>query len=246
MATGFIYVVNSVTMDYQQKAFCNVPTACDDRLYFGPCKRPMRPRMKVGDYVFGVSPASTPCRRILFVGKIEEPMTFAEAYRRFPDLWGPEGPIHVRPVNGTGSFPESSYQHIPGSMHAADWKADLASPDLDRFFVCCQGNGWLGRWLGSIGPEIDSEIVAFFNTCSVYGSAGCLGQNTGTLKNPIAYGRLYTGLHLETDKPEVLVEMCGARMRSDDFPVALDSILTPPRRASAPGNCSAKHPQGCR
>jgi hypothetical protein len=108
MAKGFIYVVGTVTPNYEQPAFCNVPTEIDDRLYFGPCKRCMRPRINAGDFIFGVSPSCTAPRRIVFIAEIEEPMTFAEAYDRFPSLRGPEGPIHVRPINGTGAFPQSS------------------------------------------------------------------------------------------------------------------------------------------
>lgn len=42
MATGFIYTVRTLTKEYVQKGFQNVPTQYDGRLYFGPCKRPMR------------------------------------------------------------------------------------------------------------------------------------------------------------------------------------------------------------
>lgn len=58
MATGFNYVVRTVTTRNAQQAFCNVPTELSDGLYFGPCKMWMRPRINAGDYVFGVSPAS--------------------------------------------------------------------------------------------------------------------------------------------------------------------------------------------
>jgi hypothetical protein len=242
MATGFIYVVRTVTPSYTQPAFCNVPTEFDDRLYFGPCKRCMRPRMHAGDFIFGVSPSCTSPRRIVFVAEVEELMSFAEAYHRFPDLHGPPGPIHVRPINGIGAFPQSSYQHIPGSMHPEDWPADLATPDLDRFFVCRQTDGWLGRWLGSSGPVIDNEILAFLNGCSAYGSAGYLGQNTGTLSNPIAYGALYTGLHLETPNPEDLADMCRDRISREG---EQDPDPAPPGSAASQGGCAVKKPRTC-
>src|SRR4051812_45362127 len=139
MATGFIYVVNTAT-NYQQPAFCNVPTEWDGRLYFGPCKRPMRPRMKIGDQVFGISPSGTTPRRVLYAASVEDCITYREAYERFPDLRGPVGPIHVRPIKGLGWFPQSDYQHIPDSMHPDDWEKDLKSPDLDRFFVLSEAN----------------------------------------------------------------------------------------------------------
>ena len=238
MATGFIYVVTTVNSRYQQRAFCNVPTEWGDRLYFGPCKKPMRPRMNEGDFVFGVSPSGICPRRILFVARIEECISFADAFWRFPELRAPEGPIHVRPINGIGRFPESCYQHIPGPMHANDWQADIASRELDRFFVCSKRNGWQGRWLGACGPAIDDEIVEIFNSCSVYGACGFLGQNTGTLNIPIAYGRLWTGLHLETDRPEDLLAICEARMASEDSQVDLEQVQRPQRRRESPASCS--------
>jgi hypothetical protein len=172
-------------------------------------------------------------------------MTFAEAFRRFPDLRGPDGPIHVRPISGTGGFPRSSYQHIPGSMHPEDWEADLATPDLDRFFVCRESDGWLGCWLGAGGPEIDDEILAFLNTCSAYGSAGYLGQNTGTLSNPVAYGGLYTGLHLETPSPEILVGLCRNRVSPDDLDGGPESGPALPPSPGSRGICVVKKPRTC-
>src|SRR4051794_28735679 len=107
MATGFVYVVSSVGRDYMQPAFSRVPTELGNRLYFGFCKRLMRPLMRAGDFIAGISPSCTSSRRILFVAGIEEAMTFAAAYRRFPGLRGPEGPIRVRSISGTGPFPGS-------------------------------------------------------------------------------------------------------------------------------------------
>ncbi|MFH1672727.1 MAG: hypothetical protein ABIF87_04805 [Pseudomonadota bacterium] len=213
-ATGFIYVVRSITKDYVQKNFYNVPSEWEERLYFGPCKKPMRPKMKPGDYIFGLSPSGTRLRRIVFAVQIEERISFGEAYCRFPDLRGPEGPIHVRPVKRTGHFPVSHYEHIPGAMHEEDWEADLKTPELDAFFVCYQRSKWLGRWLGRYGPEIDEDILGFFKTCSVYGAKGLLSRQntTATIGNPIAHGGLYTGLHLETYDPEKLIRLCDIRM----------------------------------
>lgn len=231
MARGFIYVVTTLTRGYVQKTFHNVPTQRGDRLYFGPCKKPMRPKIRVGDYVFGISPSSTPTRRIVFVAQIEERIRFAEAYERFPELRGPEGPIHVRPVHGSGPFPTSEYEHIPGATHATKWKADLETRERDAFFVCAQRNAWVGRWLGPCGPQIDAEILAFLRTCSVHGASGCLSARNpdATINNPVAHGRLYTGLYLETDQAERLLELCAARMagNDDDF---FDRVVTPERR----------------
>lgn len=137
MPTGFVYVVRTVGKDYRQPSFSAVPTWHEDRIYFGPCKRTMRPRMRAGDVVFGLSPSGVFPRRVVFAARIAERVTFAQAYERFPKLRGPEGPIHVRPVRMPGpSFPDSEYEHIPSGMHTEDWRADIRTRDLDAFFIC--------------------------------------------------------------------------------------------------------------
>ena len=191
----------------------------------------MRPRMEQGDYVFGVSPSVTRPRRIVFAARIAEPITFAEAYRRFPKLRGPTGPIHVRPVKKSAAFPRCSYEHIPNSMHKKDWEHDLASPKLDRFFVCSPGDGIVGVWLGERGPEVDDQILGFFKTCSVHGVSGCLDRRNkdATLQCPIAHrgpnALLYRGLHLETDEPEDLLALCRARTEAARGPLQTTARL---------------------
>lgn len=246
MSKGFIYVVATLTRDYVQKAFCNVPTQWKNRLYFGPCKIPMRPKMWPGHWVFGISPANGAARRIVFVAELEERTTFAEAYDRFSDLRGPTGPIHVRPrpVKGGGPFPESSYEHIPGARHPERWINDLETEDLDAFFVCSNQDRWRGRWLGKYGPEIDDEILTFLKTCSVHGEKGQLSaRNTyATLAIPMAHhgqrGFLYRGLHLETDQAETLIELCNSRMKGKA--VLLDRVLTPTPRPRVGGECGVR------
>ena len=252
MATGLIYTVTTLTKAYVQKAFCNVPTQFGDRLYFGPCKVPMRPRINPGDYVFGVSPSGVGPRRIVFVGHVNERITFREAYERFPDLHGPEGPIHVRPISRSGDLPHCSYAHIPGAMHVDRWKKDLASPDLDRFFVCSPQSGCVGRWLAEFGPEVDDEILRFLKTCSVHGQPGELRRTNddATLRNPIAYrgpsGKfLYTGLHLESNRPKVLLRLCESRMTASVE--HLDEIPVPTRHGTQRHPCgSLKASRACR
>lgn len=213
-ATGFIYIVTSVTKDYAQEDFCNVPSEWKGRFYFGPCKIFMAPKKNPRDYIFGISCAITKQRRIVLAAQIERKITFKEAYNRLPDLRGPQGPIHVRPVQRKGPFPISHYEHIPGAMHGGRWKKDLKSRELDAFFVCSKRSGWLGRWLGSKGPEIDEDILVFLKECPVYGKKGLLSRQntTATIGSPIAHGRLYRGLHLETNDPEKLIRLCDLRM----------------------------------
>lgn len=227
MATGFVYTVTTLTNHYAQKAFCNVPTQFGNRLYFGPCKKQMRPKVRPGDYVFGISPSNIGPRRIVFIGHVEERVSFSEAHERYPALHGPEGPIHVEPVNRQGQFPHCSYAHIPGAMHANSWEKDLASRALDAFLVCTPQQGCVGRWLGNCGPRLSDEIMNFLKTCSVHGRAGQLSPTNAnaTIKDPIAHGRLYTGLHLETIKPEILVDLCNVGMSVS--PEHLDAISVP-------------------
>ena len=251
MSTGFIYVVTTVNPRYEQKHFYSVPTEGAIRLYFGPCKRLMRPRMHPGDYVFGVSPSTTAQRRIVFIAKIAERITFAEAYGRFPKLHGPLGPIHVRPlkVKRNGSFPRSDYAHIKGSMHGGkpdhakkrggreEWEGDLASPKLDAFFVCAPAAGCVGRWLGERGPAVNERILDFLRTCAVYGVSvhGNAKNRDATLKCPIVHRGLCKGLHLETDEPDLLLKLCRARMEADGR--ALKAAPHVPRLEAATPKC---------
>ena len=235
METGFIYVVASVTKDYLQPNFCNVPTEWEDRLYFGPCKKSMRPKMKADDFVFGISPSSTSPRRIVFVAQIEERLTFREAYERFPGLRGPKGPIHVKPVDRPVAFPESSYEHIPDSMHPSPlWVQDLATPDRDAFFVFRLQDGWPGRWLGADGPAVDDTVLEFLRTCEVHWKAGLLSDrnDAATIAKPIRHGNLFTGLHLETRESARLLGLFGPPA----LPMNSPSLPRPrPTNAAGPG-----------
>jgi hypothetical protein len=44
-------------------------------------------------------------------------------------------------------------------MHGMEWEKDLASRDLDAFFVCIHQRGCVGCWLGDIGPKVDADIL---------------------------------------------------------------------------------------
>jgi len=210
MATGFIYVVPSVGKDYRQPNLECVPTTFGGRIYFGPCKKPMRPRMSAGDYIFGISPSGRSPRRVVFAARVTEKMSFAEAYRRFPKLRGPVGPIHVQPARIPGpTFPESHYAHIPNANHADTWRSDIRTLELDSFFVCDREKECLGRWLGPAGPAVEGQILTFLKSCAVYGNAGLLSKtNSGANeRTPVHYGNLFTGLHLETPAPRALLKL---------------------------------------
>lgn len=228
MAQGFIYVVASLGPDYRQPNRYNVPSDWTDPIYFGPCKIPIRKKMIPGDWLFGISPAKLRPPRIVYIAQVEERITFSEAYGRYPKLRGPDGPIHVRPVNKPGQFPHSTYEHIKGSMHPYTWESDLKSPDLDAFFVCFKADGKTGRWLGIEGPIINDEILSFLQKCSVHGSAGQISNknNDATKNNPVCHGHLYRGIHLETDSPEKLIELCHMYRPSEMMQRYEPAILT--------------------
>lgn len=213
MPTGYIYVINTLGRDYQQPLGA-VPCFFEGRIYFGPCKKHMRPKMQVGDYVFGVSSSKSFPRRIVYAGRIQKRMTFAVAYQEFPRLRGSHGPIHVRPSrNPRSTFPSSEYEHIPGAIHATDWHADLRSPERDAFFVFEPAANCAGRWLGAAGPAINGAILEFLRQCAVFGARRLSEDNqSATETAPVRYHRLYTGLHLETDRPERLMTLVCAQV----------------------------------
>jgi hypothetical protein len=249
MATGFIYVLSTVNKDYEQRDFCCVPTEWKGQLYFGPCKITMRPKMRQGDFIFGISGSNTTPRRIVFAGRIEERVTFAEAYNRFPELRGPAGPIHVLPIKPRPGlrFPRSLYEHIPDGNHEEKWEADLASRELDAFFVCENPEGCVGCWFGAAGPEVDEEIVAFLRTCSVHGRnipAGATNTHASVNK-PVVYrgptgGELTPGLHAETDEPDVLIDLCEKLFGLEDRRIEHRSV---PRHGDASGGCGQRRPK---
>ena len=242
MPTGFIYIINTVTPAFEQPDFSCVPTVWEDRLYFAACKVPMRPKMKAGDWIFGVSPAKTKQRRIVFAAEIAEAITFAEAYEQYPALRGPHGPNPVQPRSPRRAgepWPLSHYAPVKSSSHESRWVRDLARPDLDRFFVCRPPEGARNRWMGAAGPIVDAEVLEFFNRCMVFGqSASGTSRNTGTPTAPIANGRMYRGLHLETPRPDALLALCEKRV-TGSFP---PTHASPPGLSPSRGGCGSDAP----
>ncbi|MBI4680556.1 MAG: hypothetical protein HY753_04955 [Nitrospirae bacterium] len=123
-------------------------------------------------------------------------------------------------------------------MHDDRWKKDLASEELDTFFISEQKNGWFGR----LGPEVDQNIIHFLKTCSVYNGRGVhlSSRNVdATLKNPIAFGRLYTGLHLQTPEPEGLIDLCKGLSLDNEIGEAKAAITKHRRnkRSSCKSSC---------
>lgn len=229
MAIGFIYVVTTVGRNYEQATFRCAPTNFKGTLYLAACKVPIRRKLQAGDYLFGISPSGTFPRRIVFAAKVARRMTFADAYTEFPALRAPKGPIHVRPTTlPLERFPDSKYEHIPGGGHADRWRKDIKTPDLDAFFVCEPAGACAGRWLGSAGPAVNGEILRFLRGCSVHGNVGELSGKNGyaTETSPVRYRKLYTGLHLETDRPERLLTLVCLKVPNEDSPVTGPAVRT--------------------
>ena len=77
----------------------------------------------------------------------------------------------------------------------------------------------------------------------MHGKKVSAGKTYATLLNPIAYrgpsgGFLYKGLHSETNEPEALVELCGARMKSNVN--LLGRVLTPTPGRGVSGDCGGR------
>ena len=98
----FAYIISTVEQGCRLNG--SVPWVTSGRVFFGPCKKRMRPLVEKGDYIMGLSPASVGRRRVLLWMKVAEKMTFADAYARgktdklFRALRGCA--IHVRPAKG--------------------------------------------------------------------------------------------------------------------------------------------------
>jgi len=210
MPYGYIYIVTTAGRDYEQASFRCAPTYFDGTLYLAACKVPIRRKLQAGGYLFGISPSYTFPRRIVFAARVARRMTFADAYTEFPRLRAPKGPIHVRPTTlPLERFPDSKYEHIPGGGHEDRWRKDIQTLDLDAFFVCEPAGACTGRWLGRAGPAVNGDILRFLRSCSVHGNVGKLAERNdrATETRPVSYRKLFTGLHLETDRPEQLLAL---------------------------------------
>jgi hypothetical protein len=155
----FAYIIASVGPRYKLRG--TVPWVKEGTVFFGPCKKKMRPQMKEGDYVLGISPAGVgERRRVLLWMRVHGGMTFAEAYRRgetdrlFRLARG--NAIHVRPKRGIDHVPGNpdTYEHIPHSTHSSDWRTDIQGK-RDAFFV-----GDKDSWAAEAGgPVVTDGLV---------------------------------------------------------------------------------------
>jgi hypothetical protein len=174
----FAYIIASVGPNYRLRG--TVPWVKEGKVFFGPCKKRMRPKMKPGDYVLGISPAGVgEQRRLLLWMHIAERMTFAQAYERgetdrlFRLARG--NAIHVRPKKGVDAVRgnPASYEHIPHATHSSDWKADIRG-ERDAFFVGDK-NSWAAE---GGGPAVREELVELLRE-------GIKWRGNPTIENPL-------------------------------------------------------------
>lgn len=202
----FAYIISTVDSRYRLTGF--VPYVQDGKVFFGPCKRRMRPYVREGDYIMGISGSSAPLPRriILWMNVGEPPMKFEEAWSRgevdatFRKLRG--GAIHIRPVKGAEGMPSPDcYEHIPGAPHEDDWKSDVRG-NRDVFLA-----GASGSWVAEAnGPEVTRELVEILR-------AGIDWNGCATVENPLTENAI--GKH---------VVLTG--------PLAQQVILSMPKRAT--------------
>jgi hypothetical protein len=173
----FAYIIRTVGANY--KLTGSVPWVKEGTVFFGPCKKRMRPYVKKGDYIMGISPAGVgQSRRVLLWMRVEKPMTFAEAYERgesdrlFRLARG--NAIHVRPKKGIDHVAGNAgaYEHIPHAPHSSHWQSDIEGKK-DAFLV-----GLRGSWVaGRDAPVVTEELVELLREGIKWGNP--------TLQNPL-------------------------------------------------------------
>ncbi|MBI4479121.1 MAG: hypothetical protein HY651_03770 [Acidobacteria bacterium] len=173
----FAYIISTVGKNYQLTG-C-VPWVTQGKVFFGPCKKKMRPLVRPGDYVMGISPAGIgEQRRVLLWMEVAERMTFAEAYERGRKdkyfLAARRHAIHVRPRKDVKFEPGNPlcYEHIPNAPHRNKWSDDLKG-NRDVFLVGAKGS-WVAQ---ESGPSVDQELFEMLQEGIRWGRA--------SLQNPL-------------------------------------------------------------
>ena len=175
----FAYVITTVGSNYKLHAG-SVPWVREGTVFFGPCKKNMRPKVNEGDYIMGISPAGVgEQRRVLLWMRVAEKMSFAEAYGRGETdrlfRLARRNAIHVRPkqsLNKLQGVP-TTYEHIPGAQHSSVWRSDIKGK-RDVFLLGANGS-WAA---GSGGPVVTSEVVELLRE-------GITWRGNATTQNPL-------------------------------------------------------------
>lgn len=174
----FAYIISTVGPGF--RLIGSVPWIKEGKVFFGPCKKRMRPEIREEDYIMGLSPAGIGTeRRVLLWMRVEKTMTFAQAYARGDSTrvfrLARGHAIHVRPKSGVEHIPgdPNSYEHIPGAPHSSDWETDIkGSRDV---FISGADGSWVA---GKEGPIVTAELVELLR-------AGITWRGTPTIQNPL-------------------------------------------------------------
>jgi hypothetical protein len=159
-----------------------------DLIFFGPCKKLIRTRLRKqflepgldycdtsesteSIYIVGVN-GSNPqeTRKVIWAGRLSEVMTFAEATRRlrgdrFQKLRDhSESPLHVRPImDGSGSL--IGYEHVSNQhIRNGEWVKDLVSPRKALGTVRVDGRKCLIR-RGTAREPFDRDCCLLLENC---------------------------------------------------------------------------------
>jgi hypothetical protein len=178
MPRVFVYVIATVGANYCLTG--SVPWIEEGEVFFGPCKKRMRPEVEPGDYVMGISPAGVGReRRVLLWMQVSETMTFGEAYlrgKRNTFLRAARGhAIHVCPKKGSSfrAGETATYEHIPDAPHANKWRNDIRGK-RDVFLV-----GSREPWVAAASaPVVTQGLVNLLKT-------GISWSGKATVKNPL-------------------------------------------------------------
>lgn len=175
----FAYIIRTVGAGYWLKG--SVPLESHGKVFFGACKKRMRPDVEPGDYILGISGsgAGHP-RRVLLWMRVAERLTFRQAYERgktdktFRGIRGKA--IHVRPRRFAVHFagePEC-YEHINGAPHSDDWRTDIRG-SRDVFLV-----GGRHSWVADSdkAPQVTEELVELLKE-------GINWKGHATIRNPL-------------------------------------------------------------
>jgi len=177
-ARVFAYIIATVGPNYELRG--SVPWVKQGKVFFGPCKKNMRPYVREGDYIMGISPAGVgEQRRVLLWMRVGEKMTFAGAYQRGETdrlfRLARRNAIHIRPKRGVGRLDgdPDMYEHIPHAPHSSDWRTDIKGK-RDVFFT-----GENGSWIaGKDGPQVTEKLVELLRE-------GITWRGHATLRNPL-------------------------------------------------------------
>ena len=135
------------------------------------CPEMREGRLRFWDF-FQQHHAATNCLRV----RIEKRMSFKDAFSVFRISTALRGQYTCGLSTERGLFQNQNTSTFRGQCTRnclGSRSPRLAN--LTPFSFVPKGQGWIGRWLGPLGPQIHNDIMDFLRTrCSVHGAAGRL------------------------------------------------------------------------